>query len=54
MVERKSKYLRFRKTADLKTSTTMRAACRGLRDLPENLLGTMTLDNSKEFARHEQ
>ena len=53
MVERKSKYLRVRKTADLKSATTMRAVCRGMRDLPEDLLRTMTLDNGKEFAQHE-
>ncbi len=54
MVERKSKYLRVRKTADLKSATTMRAVCRGMRDLPENLRHTMTLDNGKEFAQHER
>jgi len=54
MVERKSKYLRVRKTADLKSATTMSAVCRGMRDLPESLLRTMTLDNGKEFARHER
>ncbi len=54
VVERKSKYLRVRKTADLKSATTMRAACRGMKDLPENLLHTITLDNGKEFAQHER
>ena len=53
MVERKSKYLRVRKTASLKSATTMQAACRGMKDLPENLLHTMTFDNGKEFAQHE-
>jgi len=53
MVERKSKYLRVRKTSDLKSATTMQAVCRGMRDLPEDLLRTMTLDNGKEFAQHE-
>lgn len=32
----------------------MRAACRGMKDLPENLLHTITLDNGKEFAQHER
>jgi len=54
MVERKSKYLRVRKTTNLKSVTTMSAVCRGMRDLPENLLRTMTLDNGKEFAQHER
>ena len=53
LVERKSKYLRVRKTADLKSVTTMRAACRGMKDLPENLLCTMTFEGGKEFAQHE-
>lgn len=54
MVERKSKYLRVRKTTSLKSADTMRAACCGLKDLPEKLLRTMTLDNGKEFAEHER
>lgn len=54
MVERKSKYLRVRKTASLKSAKTMSAVCRGMRDLPESLLRTMTLDNGKEFAQHER
>jgi len=54
VVERKSKYLRVRKTSSLKSATTMRAACRGMRDLPESLRRTMTLDNGKEFAQHEK
>lgn len=52
MVERKSQYLRVRKTMSLKSPPTMRTACRGLRDLPEQLRRTMTLDNGKEFAQH--
>lgn len=54
MVERKSQYLRVRKTASLKSADTMRAACRGLKDLPETLRRTMTLDNGKEFAEHRR
>ena len=54
MVDRKSGYLRVRKTANLKAATTRRAARRSLRDLPEALRRTMTLDNGKEFAEHEQ
>lgn len=52
MVERKSQYVRIRKTACLKSIPTMQAACRGLRDLPESLRRTMTLDNGKEFTEH--
>lgn len=54
MVERKSQYLRVRKTASLKSADTMRAACRGLKDLPKSLRRTMTVDNGKEFAEHRQ
>jgi len=54
MVERKSGYTRIRKTANLKSATTRQAACRSLRDLPEVLRRTMTLDNGKEFAQHQQ
>ena len=32
----------------------MRAACCGLKGLPEKLLRTMTLDNGKEFAEHQR
>jgi IS30 family transposase len=53
MVERKSQYLRVRRIMSLKSSQTMRAACRGLRDLPPSLRRTMTLDNGKEFAQHQ-
>ena len=53
MVERKSQYLRVRKTMCLKSPPTMRTACRGLGDLPEQLRRTMTLDNGKEFAQHQ-
>lgn len=54
MVDRKSGYARIRKTASLKSATTRRAACRSLRDLPESLRRTMTLDNGKEFAEHQR
>lgn len=54
IVERKSQYLRVRKTRSLKSVDTMRAACRGLKDLPEELLRTLTLDNGKEFAEHQR
>ena len=53
MVERKSHYLRVRRTTSLKSPQTMRAACRGLRDLPAGLCRTMTLDNGKEFTQHQ-
>ncbi len=32
----------------------MRAACCSLKDLPEGLLRTITLDNGKEFAEHHR
>ena len=54
MVDRKSGYTRIRKTASLKSATTRQAAHRSLHDLPETLRRTMTLDNGKEFAEHQQ
>ena len=54
MVEWKSQYLRVRKTGSLKSADAMRAACRGLKDLPEKLRRTMTLDNGKEFAEYQR
>ena len=54
MVERKSQYLRMRKTTSLKSADTMRAAYCGLKDLPASLRRTMTLDNGKEFAEHQR
>ena len=54
MVERKSQYLRMRKTTSLKSADTMWAACRGLKNLPASLRRTMTLDNGKEFAEHRR
>jgi transposase, IS30 family len=54
MVDRKSGYVRIRKTASLKATATRRAARRSLGDLPESLRRTMTLDNGKEFAEHRQ
>lgn len=54
MVDRKSKYLLVRKICSLKSTDTMQAICRGMRDLPASLCRTMTLDNGKEFALHER
>ena len=54
MVERKSQYLRVRKTKSLKSSDTMRAANSSLKDLPGKLRQTITLDNGKEFAEHHR
>jgi len=54
MVDRKSGYIRIRKTNSLKSEVTRQAARRCLHDLPESLRRTMTLDNGKEFAEHER
>src|SRR5690606_26768499 len=54
MVERKSQYLRVRKTKSLKPMDTMRAINGSLQDLPQELLRTITLDNGKEFAEHQR
>ena len=54
MVERKSGLARIGRVDDLKASTTRRVAQRRLRDLPAALRRSMTFDNGKEFAEHQQ
>jgi IS30 family transposase len=54
MVERKSQYLRVRKTKSLKSIDTLQAINGSLQDLPPELLRTITLDNGKEFAEHRR
>jgi len=54
LVERKSKFVRIRKTASLKSPATMRAATCALGDLPEPLVLSVTFDRGKEFAQHQR
>jgi IS30 family transposase len=52
LVERKSGYVRIGRIDDMTSAAAMRAAKRRLKDLPDSLLRSMTLDNGKEFAEH--
>ena len=54
LVERKSGYTYIAKVKDLKSVTTMRAAGRKMKDLPESLRRSMTFDNGKEFSEHRK
>jgi IS30 family transposase len=54
LVERKSGYLRMGRVDDLKAATTSRVARRRMRDLPACLRRSVTFDNGKEFAEHQQ
>jgi len=54
LVDRKSGYLLLVGVADLRASTVRRAAVEQYRSLSATLRKTLTLDNGKEFAEHEQ
>lgn len=54
LVERKSGYTRIGRVDSMKSDATMRAANRRLKDLPPSLRRSMTFDNGKEFAEHQQ
>lgn len=54
LVERKSGYTRIGRVDSMKSDATMRAAHRRLKDLPPALRRSMTFDNGKEFAEHQQ
>jgi len=53
-VERKSGYLRMAKVQNLKAQTINRVAARKLGKLPPQLRRTITFDNGKEFAGHQE
>jgi transposase, IS30 family len=53
-VERKSGYLCVAKIKDRYAKTVVRAARRAMGSLPTSLRYTMTLDNGKEFAQHQE
>ena len=54
LVERKSGYLLLGKVPNLQAATVRQAAARRYRTTPPALRKTLTLDNGKEFAEHEQ
>lgn len=54
LIERKSRYTLIAKVADLKADTINVTIRRKMSDLPKKLRRTMTFDNGKEFARHEE
>lgn len=54
LVERKSGYTRMGRADDLTAPTTTRVARRKMRDLPESWRRSITFDNGKEFAEHDQ
>lgn len=54
VVERKSGYTRIGRADDLTASTTRRVIRRRMKDLPTALRRSVTFDNGKEFAEHEQ
>jgi transposase, IS30 family len=54
LVERKSGYLLLGKVPDLRAATVRQAAAKQYATTPPALRRTLTLDNGKEFAEHEQ
>jgi IS30 family transposase len=54
LVERKSGYLLLGKVTNLQAATVRQAAARRYATTPPALRKTLTLDNGKEFAEHEQ
>jgi len=54
LVERKSGYLLLGKVANLQAATVRQAAVKHYATTPAALRKTLTLDNGKEFAEHEQ
>jgi IS30 family transposase len=54
LVDRKSGYLLLGKVCDRKAATVREAMVQLFQPLPSRLRKTLTLDNGKEFAEHEQ
>jgi IS30 family transposase len=54
LVDRKSGYLLLGRVRDLRAPTVCQAAARKYQAIPAALRKTLTLDNGKEFAKHEQ
>ena len=54
LVERKSGYLLMGKVLNLRAATVRQVAAERYRSMPPALRKTLTLDNGKEFAEHDQ
>ena len=54
LVERKSGYARIGLAENLKAATARQVAVQRMKDLPASLRRSVTFDNGKEFAEHEQ
>jgi IS30 family transposase len=54
LVDRKSGYLLLGRVLNLRAATVRQAAARRYQTIPAALRKTLTLDNGKEFAEHEQ
>ena len=54
LVERKSGYLLMGKVLNLRAATVRQVTAERYRSMPPRLLKTLTLDNGKEFAEHDQ
>jgi IS30 family transposase len=54
LVERKSGYLLLGQVADLRATTVRHSITALYRETPSNLRKTLTLDNGKEFAEHQE
>ena len=54
LVDRKSGYLLLGRVPNLRAATVRQAAARKYQAIPAALRKTLTLDNGKEFAEHEQ
>jgi IS30 family transposase len=54
LVERKSGYARIGLAENLKAGTTRQVTVQRMKDLPASLRRSVTFDNGKEFAEHEQ
>jgi IS30 family transposase len=52
-VERKTKYTLARRLANKSAENVVKASRGAFKDLPEAMKKTITLDNGKEFAKHE-
>ncbi len=54
VVERKSGYARIGRADNMKADTTRQVLTKRLKDLPAALRRSVTFDNGKEFAEHQQ
>jgi IS30 family transposase len=54
LVERKSGYVRIGRADTMRSDLTVRVTKQRMKDLPPMLLRSITFDNGKEFAEHQQ